>query len=255
MFKVQKGAAVTERMRLLQIQVFCVLVWTSYTQAQKPVISPTVEVSLGQRTTISCEVGVKDAYAVPFYRQIPGEAPEAILYHHYSWSDPQYGPGMSSAHFTAKVNSAGTGYQLIIKDVQITDAAHYYCAKWYTSVNGWVFSQSSQLIVTGANFPDADMMLFPPQPVEPSGGIQPTLTCLISNLSVPFGTVSWKVDGKVVQNAITSEPKRDTSSNTFSMSSYLTLPEVDHASTFTCQIQQAGSASIASRSLKLSECA
>ncbi|KAJ1080502.1 hypothetical protein NDU88_000701 [Pleurodeles waltl] len=106
-------------------------------QAQKPVISPTVEVSLGQRTTISCEVGVKDGNAVPFYRQIPGEAPELILYHYHSWSNPTYGPGMSSAHFTATVNSAGTGYQLIIKAAQITDAAHYYCAKWYTSVSGY----------------------------------------------------------------------------------------------------------------------
>ncbi|XP_069074689.1 immunoglobulin kappa light chain-like isoform X12 [Pleurodeles waltl] len=226
-------------MSLPQTLVSCLFYFILYAQAQKVVMPPTVVIHLGQSATFHCEVGVKEGYAVSFYMKVPGEAPKLILYHHHTYTNPAYGPGMSSAHFTSTVNSAGTEYQLLIKDTQITDSAYYYCAKWFPS----------------ANFPDADMMLFPPQPVEPSGGIQPTLTCLISNLSVPFGTVSWKVDGKVVQNAITSEPKRDTSSNTFSMSSYLTLPEVDHASTFTCQIQQAGSASIASRSLKLSECA
>ncbi|KAJ1080505.1 hypothetical protein NDU88_000704 [Pleurodeles waltl] len=132
-----EGAPIIERIRMLQIQVLCVLLWTSYAQAQKPVISPTVEVSFGQRTTIGCEAGVKDGNAVLFFRQIPREIPELILYHHHSWSDPRYGPGMSSAHFTATVNSAGTGFQLIIKDAQITDAAHYYCAKWYPSVSGY----------------------------------------------------------------------------------------------------------------------
>ncbi|XP_069074684.1 immunoglobulin kappa light chain-like isoform X7 [Pleurodeles waltl] len=242
-------------MRLPRTLLSCVLLCISGAQAQPPVMSPTVQVSVGQSVTLSCDFGVKEQHYVSFYRQIPGEAPKLILYHHHSLTNPVFGPGISSSRFTSTINSAGTVYQLIITNTEMADVANYLCMKWYNSVSGWVFSQSSQLIVTGANFPDADMMLFPPQPVEPSGGIQPTLTCLISNLSVPFGTVSWKVDGKVVQNAITSEPKRDTSSNTFSMSSYLTLPEVDHASTFTCQIQQAGSASIASRSLKLSECA
>ncbi|XP_078525319.1 immunoglobulin kappa light chain-like [Lissotriton helveticus] len=242
-------------MGLLQIVASCALLWIAYAQAQKPVISPAVQVSLGQSANIGCEVEADDGNGLSYLRQIPGEAPTLILYHHKSFSVPGYGPGVSSSHFTASVNSAGTQYQLIIKDAEIRDTAQYHCFKWYSSIGSFVFSDKSSLIVTGANYPEADITLFPPQPEAPSGTTQPTLTCLISNLSVPFGTVSWMVDGKVAQNAITSEPKRDTSGSTFSMSSYLTVPEVNSDSTFTCQIQQAGSASIASRSLKISECA
>ncbi|XP_069505818.1 immunoglobulin kappa light chain-like isoform X5 [Ambystoma mexicanum] len=241
-------------MRLLQTPVSCVLLWISFVRAQSPVITPAVQVSFGERATFDCETGIKDGNALRFYKQIPGEVPKLILYHHHSYTDPKYGPGMSSAHFTASVDSAGTKYQLIIKDAEIADTAHYYCERWHSGINGHVFSQPSKLTVTGANYPEPEIVLFSPQPEVASGSIQPTLTCHISNLSVPFGTVNWLVDRKMVQGAVTGEPARDLGSNTFSMSSYLTMADIKRDSQVTCQIQQDGSTSITARSIKLSEC-
>ncbi|XP_069505814.1 immunoglobulin lambda-1 light chain-like isoform X1 [Ambystoma mexicanum] len=242
------------RMSLLATWLLCALLCVSYARAQAPVMPPSAQVNLGQRVSLSCDVGVKEQHVVSFHRQIPGEAPKLILSHHHSYSSPTYGPGMSSPHFTASVDSAGTKYQLIIQDAEIADTAHYQCAKWFNSVNGYVFSQPSKLTVTGANYPEPEIVLFSPQPEVASGSIQPTLTCHISNLSVPFGTVNWLVDRKMVQGAVTGEPARDLGSNTFSMSSYLTMADIKRDSQVTCQIQQDGSTSITARSIKLSEC-
>ncbi|XP_069505817.1 immunoglobulin kappa light chain-like isoform X4 [Ambystoma mexicanum] len=242
-------------MTLVQSLVSCALLCISLAQAQTPVMSPAAaQVTLGQRATFSCNIGVKDGGAVWWYSQIPGEGAKVILYHHHSYTDPKYGSGVSSDHFTATVDSAGTGYQFIIKKAEIDDSVHHYCVKWYTSINAWVFSERSKLTVTGANYPEPEIVLFSPQPEVASGSIQPTLTCHISNLSVPFGTVNWLVDRKMVQGAVTGEPARDLGSNTFSMSSYLTMADIKRDSQVTCQIQQDGSTSITARSIKLSEC-
>ncbi|KAJ1080506.1 hypothetical protein NDU88_000705 [Pleurodeles waltl] len=107
-------------------------------QSQAPVLTPaTNSVSLGQSITFNCNVGVKDGGVTKFIKQTPGEAPLGIMSHHHSWTNPRYAPGVSSAHFTATINSAGTEYQFIIRNTELMDAATYYCVKWYVSLSGY----------------------------------------------------------------------------------------------------------------------
>ncbi|XP_029469434.1 uncharacterized protein LOC115097643 [Rhinatrema bivittatum] len=126
----------TLTMRLPQTLLFSVLLCIAAVHSQTPVLSPAVlSVSLGQSATFTCDVGVKDEHFTHFLSQIPGEAPKLLLYHYHAWRAPKYGPGISSAHFTCTRNSAGTEYQLLIKNAEVTDTALYYCLKWYPSIS------------------------------------------------------------------------------------------------------------------------
>ncbi|XP_053556063.1 uncharacterized protein LOC128647295 [Bombina bombina] len=109
---------------LLIADVFC----------QTPVLSPsTHSAGVGQSVTFNCVTGVKDSDATAFIRQYPGETPKKILHNYHSYSAPVYGPGFSSNKFSSTINSAGTEYQLTVKNLEVTDTAVYYCAKWYTA--------------------------------------------------------------------------------------------------------------------------
>ncbi|XP_029469433.1 uncharacterized protein LOC115097639 [Rhinatrema bivittatum] len=125
----------TLTMRLPQTLLFSVLLCIAAVQSETPVLSPSIlSVRLGQSATFTCDVGVKDVAATYFLSQIPGEAPKLLLYHHYSYSAPNYGPGISSAHFDCTVNSAGMEYQLLVKNAEVTGTALYYCLKWYPPI-------------------------------------------------------------------------------------------------------------------------
>uniref|UniRef100_A0A6I8SAM9 Immunoglobulin V-set domain-containing protein n=1 Tax=Xenopus tropicalis TaxID=8364 RepID=A0A6I8SAM9_XENTR len=91
-------------------------------------------VNLGESATFSCNVGAKDGDWVYLLKQIPGNAPQLIIYHHHSLTSPRYGPGISTDRYTATINSAATEYQFIIKKAETADTAHYYCVKWFGSI-------------------------------------------------------------------------------------------------------------------------
>ncbi|CAH2292856.1 S14077Ig kappa chain - African clawed frog [Pelobates cultripes] len=111
--------------------------WISYVDSQTPLLTPAVlSMNKGVTTTFNCDVGVKNNHATVFYRQSPGEVPQLLLYHHHSYTEPKYGPGMSSAHYGCTINSAGTQYQLIIKNTDTSDTGLLYCSKWYDNVGG-----------------------------------------------------------------------------------------------------------------------
>nr|XP_033812639.1 immunoglobulin lambda-1 light chain-like isoform X1 [Geotrypetes seraphini] len=244
-------------MRQLQTLLLCVLLCFSYVQSQTPVMSPPVlSARLGQSATFNCDVGVKNNHVTVFLQQIPGEAPKLILNHHHSYSAPQYGPGISAAQFTSTINSAGTVYRLLINNGELKDTALYYCAKWYDSPQGWVFSQSSKLIVNVDSYPKPSVSIFPPSSQDLAANTDRTFTCLIKNLTVGLTKVRWTMDGTGLGNGIqTSLPSRD-SDNTFSLSSYLTLPvaSLDQEKVYTCSIEQEGSSEVTSQGVKLSEC-
>ncbi|XP_029466709.1 immunoglobulin kappa light chain-like isoform X7 [Rhinatrema bivittatum] len=243
-------------MRLPQTLLFSVLLCIADVQSQPPVLSPPVlSVSLGQTATFTCDIGVKDDDGIAFQRQIPGEAPKLLLFHHHTFSAPIYGSGISSAHFSASVNSAGTEYQFLIKNAEVTDTALYYCYKWYSSVSAHVFSQSSKLIVTVDSFPKPSVLLFPPPSQELAA--DKTFTCHMSKLSVSLAKVRWTVDGTSTDTGVqTGLPSRDSDSS-FSLSSYLTVPasSMSPNKVYACSIQQEGSVTITSEGLRLSECA
>ncbi|XP_053319871.1 immunoglobulin lambda-1 light chain-like [Spea bombifrons] len=233
------------------------LLWIPYVMSQTPVLTPAFQsVNKEQVARITCNVGIKEGYAIYFLRQLPGGIPQMILYHHHSYPSPKYGPGISSTHYTSTVNSAGTEYEFIINNVQSTDTCLYYCSKWYTSISVLVFSQSSKLVVTVDKFPEPAVMVFKPYTEELSPEEKPILTCHISKLSVSLANVKWLVDGTTVQDGVSTSLPIKESDNTYSMSSYLTIPssDVNKDKIYSCWIQQEGSSAFTSQGIKLSQC-
>ncbi|OCU00503.1 hypothetical protein XELAEV_18006281mg [Xenopus laevis] len=116
----------------LFLPIYFVLLWISNAESQMLSLSPSNNaVNLGERATFSCDVGAKDGNGVLLLKQIPGNVPQLIIYHHHSYTSPKYGPGIPTDRYTATINSAATEYQFIIKKAETADTAHYYCVKWF----------------------------------------------------------------------------------------------------------------------------
>ncbi|OCT97577.1 hypothetical protein XELAEV_18009806mg [Xenopus laevis] len=114
---------------------YCILLWITYAESQTLSLTPSNNVvNLGERATFSCNVGAKDDYWVHLLKQIPGNVPQLIIYNHHSFTSPRYGPGISTDRYTATINAAANEYNFIIKKVETTDTAHYYCVKWFGSI-------------------------------------------------------------------------------------------------------------------------
>ncbi|XP_041417899.1 immunoglobulin lambda-1 light chain isoform X9 [Xenopus laevis] len=239
------------------LPIYLVLLWTAYAGSQTLSLSPSNNaVNLGERATFTCNVGAKDDNWVRLLKQIPGNVPQLIIYHHHSFNSTKYGPGIPTDRYTATINSAATEYQFIIKKAETADTAHYYCVKWFSSISAYVFSQSSKLIVTVDKFPEPALLVFPPYTEDNESKDSSTLTCHISKLAVSLVNVKWLIDGTTVQDGVsTSNPVRE-SDNTFSMSSYLTLAskDVNKDRMYSCIIQQEGSSAFISKGVKLSQC-
>ncbi|XP_072100138.1 immunoglobulin lambda-1 light chain-like [Mobula birostris] len=229
--------------------------WLGSGESQSPTQPPTVSLSPGGTATLECNIGTKASYPVSWHKQTPGTVPQWILYYYHSDSSPTYGPGFSSDRFTSTVNSAGTVYQLIIKKVELNDAAVYYCGKWDTTGSYYLFGPATKLFVTGNSSPDPSVKLLGPPSEEISAKGTGTLVCLVSKLSVGFPIVSWTVDGSLTSREVkTSAVRRDTDS-TFSLSSYLTVPGTDWSSgkRYSCVVNQ-GAASSTSATVTQSSC-
>ncbi|XP_062888176.1 immunoglobulin lambda-1 light chain-like [Mobula hypostoma] len=229
--------------------------WLGFGESQTLTQSPTVSVSPGATATLECNIGTEDSYHVYWYKQTPGTAPKLLLRYYHTRTEPVYAPGIRSDRFTSTAKSAGTVYQLNIKNVELNDAAIYYCAKWISSGSIYWFGTGTKLFVTDQQLPDPSVKLFGPSAEEISAKGTGTLVCLVSKLSVGFPVISWTVDGSPTsREAQTSAVKRNTDS-TFSLSSYLTVPGTDWSSgkVYSCVVKL-GAASTTSATVTQSSC-
>ncbi|XP_072925620.1 immunoglobulin lambda-1 light chain-like [Hemitrygon akajei] len=232
-------------------------VWMGSGESQTLTQTPTVSVSPGATATLNCDIGTKDGEYVHWYKETPGTAPQWILYYHHSLSAPTNGPGFSSDRVTSTSNSAGTDYRLIIKNVELNDAAVYYCGKWFSASRGylWVFGPGTKLFVTDRQLPDPSVKLLGPSAEEISARGSGTLVCLVSKLSMGFPVVSWTVNGSPMSSEVQTSGVTQNADKTFSLSSYLTVPGADWSSgkRYSCSVQQ-GAASTISATVTQSSC-
>ncbi|XP_062888201.1 immunoglobulin lambda-1 light chain-like [Mobula hypostoma] len=230
-------------------------VWLGCGESQTLTQPPTVSVNPGATATLNCNIGTKDSYGVDWYKQTPGTVPQWILHHYHSWSNPSYGPGFSSDRFTSTTNSAGTEYQLSIKNTEKSDAAVYYCGKWFSSTNTVGFGRGTKLFIADPQLPDPSVKLLGPSAEEISAKGSGTLVCLVSKLSIGFPVVSWTVNDRPTSSEVQTSGVTQNADKTFSLSSYLTVPGADWSSgkRYSCSIQQ-GAASTISATVTQSSC-
>ncbi|XP_043956108.1 immunoglobulin lambda-1 light chain-like isoform X2 [Gambusia affinis] len=188
---------------------------------QKP---PVLTVRKGETATMDCNLGSVSNSAARWYKQIPGGAPQWVLYFYRSDSAPRYGSGFSSPRFTSTHQST-TDYRLIINNVEEQDSAVYYCNTWDNSVNEHVFGPGTKLIVTGSTLPPPVLTVFPPSKAELQSS-KATLLCL-STQSGPFADVNWLVDGSPVSSGISTSTAVQKPDQTFHISSSLSIQTSD----------------------------
>ncbi|XP_062888147.1 immunoglobulin lambda-1 light chain-like [Mobula hypostoma] len=220
--------------------------WLGSGESQTPTQPPTVSLSPGGTATLECNIGTKASYPVGWYKQTPGTVPQLILYYHQSNSAPTYESGFSSDRFTSTANSAGTVYQLIIKNVELNDAAVYYCGTWDSSGSYYLFGPGTKLFVTDQQLPDPSVTLLGPSAEEISAKGTGTLVCLVSKLSVGFPVVSWTVNDSPTSSEVQTSGVTQNADKTFSLSSYLTVPGADWSSgkRYSCSVQQGAASTI-----------
>ncbi|XP_027141703.1 immunoglobulin lambda-1 light chain isoform X4 [Larimichthys crocea] len=192
-------------------------------------------VSTGQEVVLKCNIQRDDGYYVSWYKQVPGEAPQYVLSFYHSHSSPSFGTGFSSDRFNSKASS-NIDYQFIIKRAEAGDSAVYYCHKWDTSAEEYVFGQGTKLTVTSSSLPPPVLTVFPPSSAELQSN-KATLVCL-SSQSVPFADVSWLTGGSPVSSGISTSTAVQQPDQTFQISSYLDIQTSDWNmdKVYTCKV-------------------
>ncbi|KAL7850546.1 hypothetical protein SRHO_G00198950 [Serrasalmus rhombeus] len=100
--------------------------------------TPSVLTDQGRTVSLDCNIAKPESYSVSWYKQVPQAAPQFVLRFYHSHSSPsQYGDNFPSSRFTSKASSS-IDYQLIISNVEVGDAAVYYCKTWDGSASEYV---------------------------------------------------------------------------------------------------------------------
>ncbi|KAI5630364.1 T-cell receptor beta chain V region A20.2.25, partial [Silurus asotus] len=220
---------------------------------QKP---PVLTLTQGQTATMDCNLGTSTNIAT-WYKQVPGEVPQYILYNHQSYSSPYYGSGFSSPKFTSTCSSP-SDCKLIISNVEVGDSAVYYCDTWDSSVNEWIYvllvNEYLLLCVeSDAALPAPVLNLLPPSSEELKS-TKATLVCLANDVAGGFADVRWLVNGNPVTSGVITGSAQQQANKKFSLSSYLTIDssEWENDKVITCEVSAGGKA--ASVKIKKSEC-
>ncbi|XP_061691830.1 immunoglobulin lambda-1 light chain-like [Syngnathoides biaculeatus] len=229
------------------LTIVCLLIGAlTYVDAAKVVTqTPAVTtVPVGQQVVLDCNIQRDDGNSVRFYKHIPGDAPQFILYYYRTYSSPTFGAGFSSSRFGAKTSSA-VNYQLIIKQAEAGDSAEYYCNTWdstaneaVTHTNGIVvvFGGGTKLLVTSADLPAPVVTVFPPASSQLQSK-EATLVC-VATQSLPIADVTWLARGLPARGAVVTGPAVRQADRTYKISSYLTVEtsDWDADAAYTCKV-------------------
>ncbi|XP_051888545.1 immunoglobulin lambda-1 light chain-like [Pristis pectinata] len=179
---------------------------------------PSKSTSPGQNVQIPCTMsgGSLGSSNVYWYQQISGKAPRYLFYH-YSGSTPSRGTGVPD-RFSGSVS--GNTATFTISNVQSEDAADYYCAMW--SSNVYIFGKGTKLGIGNPRPPAVSVLR--PSAEEITGKGTATLVCLVSGFNPGAVDIEWTVDGSARKNGVETSRIQQETDNTFSASSYLTLP-------------------------------
>uniref|UniRef100_UPI00398E6CE7 immunoglobulin lambda-1 light chain-like n=1 Tax=Pristiophorus japonicus TaxID=55135 RepID=UPI00398E6CE7 len=200
--------------RVVNALVFCVV----YLNAQVTVNQPlSMSTSPGKDVQINCTVSSASlgSNTVYWYQQIPGEIPRLLVYY-WSGSNINRGQGISERFSGSVSGNTGT---FAMSNVQSEDAADYYCAVWSS---GLIFGKGTRLSVTNPRA--LAVTVLPPSSDQIAAKNTATLVCLVNGFIPGAVEIEWTVDDIVKGNGVETSRLQQETGNTFSVSSYLTLP-------------------------------
>ncbi|XP_062929427.1 immunoglobulin lambda-1 light chain-like [Mobula hypostoma] len=193
--------------------------------------SPSISTSAGKTVKITCTMSGDNvgSYYASWYWQKPGSAPV------YVWHESYGRASGIPERFTGSVDSSSSKMCLTIDNVQAEDDAEYYCAVGKNYVI--TFGKGTKLNLGNPQPPVVSVL--GPSTEELRGKGTATLVCLVSGFNPGAVNIEWTMDGNTRKNGVeTSRIQQDTD-NTFSASSYLTLPASDWNSheLFSCVVK------------------
>ncbi|XP_072911796.1 immunoglobulin lambda-1 light chain-like [Hemitrygon akajei] len=202
------------------VRVISTLVFTAiYINAEVAMNQPpSKSTSPGQTVQIPCTLSGSSLGSsnVAWYQQIPGKVPR-YLFWYYSGSSINRGSGVPN-RFGGSVS--GDTATLTISSVQSEDAADYYCAVWINNVI--IFGKGTRLGIGNPRSPAVSVLR--PSAEEITGKGTATLVCLVSRFNPGAVDIKWTVDTRAKSDGVETSPVLQDTDNTFSVSSYLTLP-------------------------------
>ncbi|XP_078277947.1 immunoglobulin lambda-1 light chain-like [Rhinoraja longicauda] len=178
---------------------------------------PSQSISLGQNVQMPCTMSGDSLSTtnVYWYQQILGSAPR-FLFYYSSGSSITRGSGVPE-RFSGSVS--GNTATLTISNVQSEDAADFYCSVWKS---GFIFGKGTRLSIGNPRAPAVSVLR--PSAEEIAGKNTATLVCLVSGFNPGAVDIEWTVDGSARSDGVETSRIQQETDNTFSASSYLTLP-------------------------------
>ncbi|XP_051887748.1 immunoglobulin lambda-1 light chain-like [Pristis pectinata] len=178
--------------------------------------SPSVSTTAGQTVKITCTMSGDSIgnYYVSWYWQKPASAPVYVWHGSYG-----IGPGIPN-RFLGSVDSSSNRLLLTITNVQLEDAADYYCAVDKNYI--FTFGKGTKLNLSSRRAPVVSVLQPPTEEIRRKGTA--TLVCLVSGFNPGAVNIEWTVDGSTRKNGVVTSRVHQETDNTFSASSYLTLP-------------------------------
>ncbi|XP_078251645.1 immunoglobulin kappa light chain-like [Rhinoraja longicauda] len=230
--------------RVVGALVFCaVYVSAAVTVSQQPSVST----SPGHNVQIPCTISGSDVTLVSWYQQIPGKTPK-YLFCHYSGGTIYKGTDIPDRF---SISVSGSSVTFAISSVQREDAADYYCAKWDSGLH---FGKGTRLGIGDHRAPIVTVL--PPSADEVTSKGTATLVCLVNGFNPGSVAIEWSVDGGAKNSGVETSPIQQDKDNTFSLSSYLTLPALvwNAHELYTCVVKHATQANPLKTNILRSSC-
>ncbi|XP_032899463.1 immunoglobulin lambda-1 light chain-like [Amblyraja radiata] len=179
---------------------------------------PSISKSPGTTVKITCTLseGNIGSLYTSWYWQKQSSSPVFVWY-----EGSTRGTGIPD-RFTGSVDSSTNQMHLTITNVQSEDAADYYCAVWDNSKYKFTFGRGTKLNLSSPRPPTVSILA--PSMGEVTAKSTATLVCLVSGFNPGAVDIEWTVDGSARSDGAATSRVQQEKDNSFSASSYLTLP-------------------------------
>nr|AFM88770.1 immunoglobulin light chain [Callorhinchus milii] len=212
---------------------------------------PSISSSPGHTVEITCTMsgGSIGNHYTSWYQQKPDGAPLFVWY-----EGSTRGPEIPD-RFSGSVDPSSNAMHLTISGVQPEDAADYYCGvRDNNSPYHFSFGKGSKLSLKKPQGPSVTVL--PPSPDQITAKSKATLVCLVNDFIPGAVEVEWTVDGSARSQGVETSAIKQQADNTYSVSSYLTLPtsEWESHDLYSCVVKHQTLATPLEKSIARSSC-